>query len=229
MNFSQMDQLENSIMDEYKLYLEKLVRKMSNAEFKRMLLQRKWTSYAFTPLYDFGIDGMQNEKAKIILRSIRNDEYPPEGPSHREDLVHDMKIMGMDIEEIINEQPSKHTEKTIKAQFDFLRMKEEKEIQDIKVVTFLRFALEILVSVEYSVFVRRLEDFGLNRRNSKFYWPHFMHDMKQHPLGTKGSTHSDMLSEQLGDMLDTLKKASACGKYVQKSYDLRAEFFRQKF
>ncbi|MBS3050817.1 MAG: hypothetical protein J4400_01580 [Candidatus Aenigmarchaeota archaeon] len=229
MNFSQMDQLENSIMDEYKLYLEKLVRKMSNAEFKRMLLQRKWTSYAFTPLYDFGIDGMQNEKAKIILRSIRNDEYPPEGPSHREDLVHDMKIMGMDIEEIINEQPSKHTEKTIKAQFDFLRMKEEQEIHDIKVVTFLRFALEILVSVEYSVFVRRLEDFGLNRRNSKFYWPHFMHDMKQHPLGTKGSTHSDMLSEQLGDMLDTLKKASACGKYVQKSYDLRAEFFRQKF
>src|SRR3989338_2461628 len=229
MNFSQMDQLENSIMDEYKLYLEKLVRKMSNTEFKRMLLQRKWTSYAFPPLYDFGIDGMQNEKAKIILRSIRNDEYPPEGPSHREDLVHDMKIMGMDIEEIINEQPSKHTEKTIKAQFDFLRMKEEQEIHDIKVVTFLRFALEILVSVEYSVFVRRLEDFGLNRRNSKFYWPHFMHDMKQHPLGTKGSTHSDMLSEQLGDMLDTLKKASACGKYVQKSYDLRAEFFRQKF
>src|SRR3989338_9556559 len=140
MNFSQIDTLENSLMDEHKLDLEKLVRKMSNAEFKRMLLQRKWTSYAFTPLYDFGIDGMQNEKAKIILRSIRNDEYPSEGPSHREDLVHDMKIIGMDIEEIMNEQPSKHTEKTIKAQFDFLRMKDP-ETHDIKVVTFLRFEI----------------------------------------------------------------------------------------
>ena len=228
MNFSQIDALENGIMDEYKLGLEKLVRKMSNAEFKRMLLQRKWTSYSFTPLYDFGIDGMQNEKAKIILRGIRNDEYPP-GPSHREDLVHDMKIMGMDIEEIMNTQPSKHTEKTIKSQFDFLRFNEEQEMHDIKAVTFLRFALEILVSVEYSVFVRRLEDFGLTRRNSRFYWPHFLHDMKQHPLGHRDEPHSDMLSEQLASMLDTLKKAAACGRYTQKSYDLRANFFRQKF
>src|SRR3989338_9159516 len=228
MNFSQIDALENGIMDEHKLELEKLVRKMSNAEFKRMLLQRKWTSYSFTPLYDFGIDGMQNEKAKIILRGIRNDEYPP-GPSHREDLVHDMKIMGMDIEEIMNTQPSKHTEKTIKSQFDFLRFNEEQEMHDIKVVTFLRFGLEILVSVEYGVFVQRLEDFGLTRRNSKFYWPHFMHDMKQNPLGKQGNTHSDMLSEQLGEMLDTLKKAAACGRYTQKTFELRSEFFRQKF
>src|SRR3989338_6821506 len=229
MNFSQIDALENGIMDEHKLELEKTVRKMSNAEFKRMLLQRKWTSYSFTPLYDFGIDGMQNEKAKIILRSIRNDEYPSGGPSHREDLGHDLKIIGMDIEEIMNTQPSKHTEKTIKSQFDFLRFNEEQEMHDIKAVTFLRFALEILVSVEYSVFVRRLEDFGLNRRNSRFYWPHFLHDMKQNALGKAGSTHSDMLSEQLGNMLDTLKKASACGKDTQKSYDLRAKFFEQKF
>ena len=228
MNFSQIDTLENSLMGEHKMNVEKLVRKTGEAEFKRMLLQRKWTSYAFTPLYDFGIDGMQNEKAKHILRSIRTDEYPPEGPSHKEDLVHDLKIIGMDIEEIMNAQPSKHTEKSIKEQFDFLKIKDP-ETHDIKVVTFLRFALEILVSVEYSVFVRRLEDFGLTRRNSIFYWPHFMHDMKQNPLGTKGITHSDMLSGQLGEMLDTLKKASACGRYTQKSYDLRADFFRQKF
>lgn len=228
MNFPQIDVLEDSIVKEYKTDLEKLVKKMSRAEFKRMLLQRKWTSYAFTPLYDFGIDGMSDEKSKSILRSIRHDEYP-EGPSHREDLVHDLKLIGMDIEEIMNTAPSKATEKSIKNQFEFLKIREDQDMHDIKVVTFLRFALEILVSVEYGVFVQRLEDFGLNRRNSKFYWPHFLHDMKQNPLGKTGSTHSDMLSGRLGEMLHTLKHAAACGRYTQKSYDLRAAFFKQPF
>ncbi len=229
MQFQQIDKLENSLILEHKTNIEKLVKNMSNAEFKRMLLQRKWISYAFTPLYDFGIDSMADEKAKQILRTIRNDEYPREGPSHREDLIHDLKIIGLELDEVINESASKQTLKSIKNQFDFLKIREEQEMHDIKVVTFLRFGLEILVSVEYGVFVQRLEDFGLTRRNSRFYWPHFMHDMKQHPLGTKGSTHSDMLSEQLGSMLDTLKKAAACGRFTQKTYELRSEFFRQKF
>ena len=229
MQFSQIDKLENSLILEHTKNVEKLVKSISNAEFKRMLLQRKWTSYAFTPLYDFGIDSIEDEKAKQILRDIRNDEYPKERPSHHEDLIHDLKIIGLELDEIINESASKQTIKSIKNQFDFLKIKEEQEMHDIKVVTFLRFGLEILVSVEYGVFVQRLEDFGLTRRNSKFYWPHFMHDMKQNPLGKQGNTHSDMLSEQLGEMLNTLKKAAACGRYTQKSYDLRAKFFEQKF
>ena len=229
MNLKAVDSLENELIGRYKSEIEKLVSKLSDAAFKRMLLQRRWTSYAFTFLYDYGIDGMADEGAKKILRNIRNDEYPPEGPSHREDLVHDLRLIGMDMEEIINTAPSRQTLKMIRQQAEFLRIKEEQEMHDIKVTTFLRFALEILVSVEYGVFVQRMEDFGLTRRNSKFYWPHFMHDMKQNPLGAAGKTHSDMLSECLANMLDNLKKVQCCSKATQKAYELRAGFFSQKF
>ena len=229
MNLAELDILEDSIIEEYRKNLAHIVKNLSNAEFKWMLLQRKWTSYAFTPLYDFGIDSIANEKIKTILREIRNDEYPPNMPSHREDLIHDLKLIGIEFDEIINSSPTKITTDAIKKQFDFLKIREEQELHDIKVAAFLRFGLEVLVSVEYSVFVERLEDFGLNRRNSKFYWPHYMHDMKQNPLGREGRTHSDMLSRQLSEMLDTIKKVSFCSKATVKAYELRSKFFEQNF
>lgn len=183
----------------------------------------------FTPLYDFGIDSVSSEKAKSALREIRNEEYPQNAPSHRECLIHDLKLIGVDLEEIINAPPSKTTVKMIRNSFELLKIKEEQEMHDMKVTAFLRFCLEVLVSAEYGIFVERLEDFGLNKRNSKFYWPHYLHDMKQNKLGVSGKTHSDLLANCLVEMLDTIKKVNFCSKTVEKSYELRLKFFDQKF
>lgn len=227
MKIVELDRLEDGMILEYKNNLDKIIDRMTDKEFKQMLLQRRWTSYYFTLLYDVGIDSMDNENAKKVLRMIRNEEYPQEGPSHREDLMHDLMLIGLDREDIINAFPSRQTSKIIQDQINFLKI--NNEMQDIKVLTFLRFALEVLVSAEYSVFVKRLEDFGLNRRNSKFYWPHYLHDMKQNPLGTKGKTHSDAIADVLVEMLDNLKKTDFCSRIMQKSHELRSDFFRQKF
>ena len=227
MKLSELDGLENSLIQQYKTDIEKTVRKMTDKQFKAMLLQRRWSSNYFTLLYDFGIDGIDNERAKHILREIRNEEYPSGRPSHREDLVHDLEIIGITREEIINSEISKSTSRVVQDQIDMLKIMENRNLHDIKGVTFLRFALEILVSAEYGIFIDRLKDFGLTRKNSKFYWPHYLHDMKQSQLGKNGVTHSDEIAGVLAEMLDTEKKIKFCGDVAAKSYKLRMAFFDQ--
>ncbi len=108
-----------------------------------------------------------------------------------------------------------------------IRINESQELHDIKVLTQLRFSLEVLVSVEYDIFVRRMEKLGLTQKNSRFYWPHYIHDMKKNPLGVSGKTHSDTMSKILADMLNTEQKIKFYKKITEISYQLRAEAFKQ--
>src|SRR5688572_14435201 len=54
----------------------------------QMLLQRRFLSIAFTPIYDFAIDGLVDVRHKRVARSILHEEYPiGDRTTHREDLV----------------------------------------------------------------------------------------------------------------------------------------------
>jgi len=229
MDFIELDAIENSLMQRHSSNLDKIISNLSDRKFKNLLLQRRWTSYAFTPLYDFAIDSMANEKTKQILRKIRNEEYPANIPSHREDLVHDLMTIGINLKNIVNTVQSEETFSVIAKEFNFLKIRETQELHDIKALAFLRFNLEILVSVEYGVFIKRLENLGLSKKNSKFYWPHYIHDMKRCPIGagSHSGTHSDRLAQTLAEILDSGTKIQFCMKITEASYKLRSEVFNQ--
>ncbi len=226
MKLEELDALEDRLIHLYSAEVRHIVDGLDDAAFTELLLQRKWVSYSFTPLYDFGIDGVTHERAKKVLRAIRNAEYPAAGPSHREDLVHDLQAIGLPLERIMNTPPLANTLDVIRHDFEYLNMSEPQTLHDIKVVAFLRFAKEVLVSPEYGVYIQRLEKMGLKPHDSRFYQEHFQHDMKKTPLGKKGASHSDALANILVKMLDSPEKIRFCSHVTHQAYRLRKAFFK---
>jgi hypothetical protein len=97
---------------------------------------------------------------------------------------------------------------------------------DLRLLTTLRFWGEVLVSVEYgqmwSWMAPRFEVNGENQ--SRFYYPHYMHDAKAQPLTTTSplaSTHSDRLGVRLAELL-------ADQRYWSSFMEVEAEILRLK-
>lgn len=226
MKLQELDALEDRLIDQYEAEVERIINQLDDANFKALLPQRKWVSYSFTPLYDYGIDGVQNEAAKKVLRAIRNAEYPAAGPSHREDLVHDLKAIGISMERVMNTPPLSNTLQIVRDDFEYLKLDEPQDLHDIKVVAFLRFAKEVLVSPEYGVYLKRLKRMGLPAEKSRFYQEHYEHDMKKTPLGKSGASHADALANVLVKMLDSPEKIRFCADVTRQAYTLRKAFFK---
>jgi hypothetical protein len=109
-----------------------------------------------------------------------------------------------------------------------LRLDEPQDSHDLKVLAFLRFAKEVLVSVEYGALWPRLQRMGLSENTSRFYWPHFTHDQKNAPLhAMRGGSHSDALGLQLVRMLSSPDKIASVKGWTQKSFELRGSLFAQ--
>src|SRR3989344_7164980 len=68
---------------------------LSQEEFERVLLQNRFRSFQFTPLYDEAICFLSDGYAKKVVRNLRNEEYPTRKPSHREDLFTDLGQIGI--------------------------------------------------------------------------------------------------------------------------------------
>src|SRR5688500_2075073 len=45
-------------------------------DFLGVLLQRRFISFAFTSIYDFAIDALQDKTSKVLAGRILRDEYP---------------------------------------------------------------------------------------------------------------------------------------------------------
>src|SRR5688572_56221 len=72
----------------------------------RALIQRRFISLAFTPLYDVVIDGLEDPRCKAMAREILQYEYPSDRTSHREDLVSDLLAMGISKDDVLSAAPS---------------------------------------------------------------------------------------------------------------------------
>ena len=55
-----------------------------------VLLQKRYHSFAFTPLYDFAIDTLRSNEARSVAQEIVREEYPLNEQSHGEDLFEDL-------------------------------------------------------------------------------------------------------------------------------------------
>jgi len=209
------------------------VEQLSQEDLLGVLLQRRFLSLLFAAIYDIGIDGLSDEAAATLVREILREEYPdPSGatPSHREDLVADLLALGATRAQILAARPTTVTagvvERTLTLMLDAAAAP-----GDVAVLTVLRFWGEVLVSVEYGAFWRRIErGFEAAGAPSRFYHPHHHHDGAE-PLALASpasATHSGRLGACLAGLLDGDGDALSRFERLERDLlDLRLAFYDQ--
>ena len=209
---------------------------LSPTDMCALLLQRRFLSLAFTPVYDMAIDGLTDPKAKQSARRILREEYPGERgtvPSHREDLVSDLLQVGLTRHQIMNAVPSDTTLTTLQRTFALFAGDPDAPNYQIKLLTLLRFWGEVLIAAEYQMLWPRLESMGLQKsgtHSSLFYHPHFIHDAKRKPLTQRslvGSTHSDLLAVSLQILLDSEEAFQYCAEIETEIMTIKTGFYDQ--
>ncbi len=182
------------------------IERLTQPAFLEVLLQRRFLSLMFPVMYDIGIDGLTDPSAIRLVREILREEYPdPSGatPSHREDLVTDLLALGATKAQILACRPTAVTAAVVERTFA-LMADAAARTSDLEVMTILRFWGEVLVSVEYGEFWRRMApQFEGAGTRSCFYGPHHHHDGRD-PLGTAtdaATTHSGRLGVSLVRLL----------------------------
>jgi hypothetical protein len=210
-------------------------------DFHEVLLQRRFVSLAFTPVYDLAIDLLGDEPARRVARAILREEYPDDSghtPSHREDLKHDMLQLGVDPRALIERRRTPATWKAIERTFDLvadLGGADGEGLTDLRLVTFLRFWGEVLVSVEYDHMWRRIGPIltGDGPNRSRFYHLHYVHDAKNRPLpnvSLLAGGHSDRLAARQVELLAAADPALAADAFRQverSAVALKLSFYDQ--
>ena len=237
---TQLDEIELANIDKLKEHpVIQNISELDTDQFYDVLLQRRFVSHAITNLYDFAIDSNINTDCKLILRRIQREEYPDPTsyesypPSHREDLVHDLQLIGISLDQILQSRPSK----TTKACVDFMLNKMldyGSENSAIKTITFIRFAGEVIVAEEYKALWSRiakiLMDSGYNPKNvSRFFWPHIIHDARSSFSAEmmKSKTHSSYLGFFLSRLINSDSDLSLFRSAENDALRLKRFFYDQ--
>ncbi len=208
------------------------IEQLDDAAFLEVLLQRRFLSLLFPVIYDVGIDGLSDEITIRLVREILREEYPDPGgatPSHREDLVADLRALGATREQILASRPTAATTAVIED--TLARVLDAAALSgDVGVLTILRFWGEVLVSVEYGEFWRRMEArFAVAGVASRFYHPHHHHDGRE-PLAAASEssrTHSGRLGSALVRLLDGEGGQLMFVRVERCVLDLRLRFYDQ--
>lgn len=198
--------------------------------FLAVLLQRRFLSLVFPVVYDVAIDGLADEAAVRLVREILREEYPDvtgTTPSHREDLVADLLVLGATREQILAARPSAATADVLE---QTLALDAAAASGDLAVLTIPRFWGEVLVSVEYGEFWRRMEPrFAAAGVASRFYHPHHHRDGREPPaLASRASaTHSGRLGACMARLLGEGAAAGELERVQERGLATRLAFYDQ--
>ena len=208
------------------------IESMSQEAFIRMLLQRRFLSLTFAPVYDIGIDGLSDPTAIRLVRQILREEYPGRfgrKPSHREELVRDLVALGATKDRILAAQPTAVTRAVIG---DTLELARDAACAagDLKVMTLVRFWGEVLVAVEYGEYWKRIaSQFDAAGLRSRFYYVHYRHDGHD-PIArasARSPTHSGRLGACLKRLLSAQDALESFAAVETQVVDIRARFYDQ--
>lgn len=234
---AQLNQVEDDLIRTFQQHrCFQQIMDLPTTRFLEILLQRRFLSLAFTPIYDLAIDGLLDNMARQVARRILREEYPGERgniPSHREDLVTDLLVLGISRHQVINSQPTAQTLQALQQSIAFLTGNLEDPLYQVKLLTFLRFWGEVLVAAEYEMLWKRMEAMGLSgsgEKRSRFYYPHLVHDAKKKSLAQlslTGSTHSDQLAISLKAVLQNAASLHYCAEVTGAIVALKTQFYDQ--
>ena len=205
---------------------------LEQAEFIGLLLQRRFLSLVFTVMYDIAIDALTDPTAITLVREILREEYPDASGasrSHREDLVSDLLALGATRSQILQSRPTAVTASVVEETLA-LMLDAAAAARDVGVLTILRFWGEVLVSVEYGQFWRRMDgQFRAAGSASSFYRPHLQHDGCE-PLVTASEslqTHSGRLGGCLVRVLETDSDVEEFAETERRVLAARMRFYDQ--
>lgn len=195
-------------------------------------MQRRFLSLLFPVIYDIGIDGLTDPTARTLVREILREEYPDASgatPSHREDLVSDLIALGATRSQVLRTRPTAVTAAVIEETLALI-LEAAAAQSDVQLLTILRFWGEVLVSVEYGEFWRRMaERFDSAGVASRFYHPHHHHDGRE-PLSTASQssrTHSGRFGACLVRLLADGGGAEQFARTEQRVLAPRLRFYDQ--
>lgn len=199
---------------------------LSNIDFEKLLLQRRFLASEFTPSCEKVLVGIENEDAKKIIRWLIREEYPPNTATHREDIVSDLLKIGLEKSHILSSSP---TETTMAVISNFKKLLEfENKYFDIKGVVALRHFMEVLPPEEYEIFLKEIERrYGIKPGNSVFYQPHLEHDKKKKSIAECGETHSDKFNPIFQKSIDSEQKLHIAKWAMNEAQRIKTEFYNQ--
>lgn len=230
--FKEANRRENALIARARDYLASAkLEDFSKADFEKLLLQRRLVSFQFTPIYDEAICFLDNKSARNAIKWLRNEEYPRNEPSHREELIRDLNTLGIDNGRIASEKVSPDTCRSISGLYELVRPRihESARNYDLRCLAGLRMAEEILVSEEYRLLIDEMaRRYELKPEHLNFYNTHFEHDAKKVPLGTRGKSHSDVLGMIIAKSLSDESSLRIFTKAQEEAYKARiVDFYKQ--
>ncbi|MYT21850.1 hypothetical protein GTW69_16385 [Streptomyces sp. SID7760] len=231
-----LDGFEDALIEEFRAHpVLANVAGLPQEDFAALLLQRRFVSLAFTPAYDLAIDLLRDEAGLRIARVILREEYPDDHgrtPSHREDMTHDMRRLGISRPALVASRPTAATRAVVQDTLELIADAGGHADADLRLLTILRFWGEVLVSVEYGRLWERmaplLTEEGTNR--SRFYHPHHVHDAKTHSLATVSllsGSHSDRLATRVTELLAQEESTDGFRELEERALHLKTRFYDQ--
>ncbi|MGW0609953.1 hypothetical protein [Streptomyces sp. NPDC002788] len=231
-----LDAFEDALIDRFRQHpVLANAGRLADTDFAALLLQRRFVSLAFTPSYDLAIDLLSDEAGLRIARAILREEYPDgrgHTRSHREDMKDDLLQLGVSRAELVASRPTGATRRAIEDAFALIADAGGHDDADLRLLTFLRFWGEVLVSVEYECLWQRMAPVlaGDGGNRSRFYYPHYVHDAKAHPLtavSLLSATHSDRLATRISELLARHGSADAFRETEERALHLKDAFYDQ--
>jgi hypothetical protein len=215
--------------------------KMSRSEILAILLQRRFLSLGFTPFYEMAMDGLVDESSQAVVREILREEYGSGARlTHRQDLMQDLLALGATRDELVGCVASESTLHVLARMFAAIRKSDDEHLHQIKVLTTLRMAGEVLVAVEYDRYWPHLQRLGLRAANepggvrSVFYYPHLCHDERRQRFAAEpdqfvARTHSDQLANCLRSRLiaSSSEGIDYCIRAATTAEDIKRSFYNQ--
>lgn len=197
------------------------LQQMSDDEFQSFLIELGHLSSHFVRWYETAKLGLDAEPAKELVRRILRDEIPANAPTHQEDRLADLLQIGLTKEQILCSPASVTTHVAIDRLYELVRFPQTE--YDLRVLVTLRIAGEVLPGELYGYVVPELERrFGLQRELSRFYFPHWQHDQKEHEGG-----HADQFAQLLSKLITDACSLATAQDTARKAFDTRMAFYAQ--
>ena len=237
-----LNSLEQSLIDRLKSHpLMQEIPTIPWQDLLSILIQRRYLSLSIVNIYEFVIDALIDEPIKKTVREILHEEYPrtTKGvplPSHREHLFNDLLHMGATAKMILATPESPTTRRIRNESHQLLLSCLKSNHRQAGLVALLRFWGEVLVSVEYACFWKRISERLADRhtetkKRSEFYYFHMVHDSRGSDVGHEnilgGLTHSQELAIHLQGLIQSEETLNYCLGLEETAFQLKHQFYDQ--
>lgn len=226
--------MKNEFFDEYSRFEDGLRKrfhshpfcarfaKLTWVEFTGYLCQLGFLSQEFVKWYETAKLGMKSEDAREVVRKILRDEIPSQGPTHQDDRFSDLtELLQVPAYGLFTEEPSPSTVRAIKRLYRLICPTQDH--YDLRALVALRVAGEVLVAEQYKPVVDYMRDrLRIDPRHSRFYRPHYEHDLKGAESG-----HTDSFDPLLSKLIAGDEELAIAKEAAQAAFEVRFRMHNQ--